>query len=101
MAKVLKNTVFRFRDYNSKKELVTYCETSKPAFIACVDRVEKVIFVVKFGDKENLLKLLPKYNYSPLGETVLIEVPKNQTLLDKLFQSSGFFQKYYGQIFFK
>lgn len=83
--------MFKFRDVNSKGEVEVYYECENPAFIIDSERYYRI----KYGNYEELLELMPIYG--AIG-CLLVEAPKDQGILDQLFQGSLFFNKYYEKI---
>lgn len=80
-----------FRDRDADGEMHTFLECMNPVFIIDPDMIVRI----KYGERDDLKETLARY--SILG-AVLIEAPKDQEELDRLFQSTGYFRKYYSAL---
>lgn len=79
---------YLFRAIGMKGKMETFLECENPAFIISRDPVTRVAYG-EFAELEKILN-----NYRTIGG-VLVEAPKDQKVIDDLFDNTGLFNKFY------
>lgn len=74
--------MFYFRDSNTDDEMWVYGEAENPAFLVSGDGVR-----LKYGDVSELETIIEKYE---ILEPFILELPKDQDEIDKLFQNTSY-----------